>query len=787
MDTFSLGFLHRPGLFWGLALVASLAAALYGYARLLAPLSSRTRMGLRLLRAAALLLLLGLLLEPLLTLRGADAGRPRLAVLLDHSSSMRLPAEGGATRAEVAEAAWARMREAWGDRFDLSVYRFADELEPLGPPSRGESRSAPQAPGDSLGAPQGATALGEALEGVLVQQGEARLGAIVLVTDGVSTAGRDPVGISRALPVPIHALVVGDSAPPADLLLREVVTAPVAQVGEPLAVRATLEARGLPGREVTLTLREREAAGAPAEEMGRELARRVVRTGASGVSEAEVLLEFSPGRAGLALLELSAETQEPEAVTINNRRLLAVDVRARKTQLLYLEGEPDWDFAFLQRALRADTTLAHHIWLRRADGSFQPYAQAPARAGGPPRTAAELADFAAVIVGHLAPDQLPAGFAAALHEHVRGGGGALFLAGGRGEDLEGWVAAGWEELLPLRAIPQPLRGYALCATRVEPAGQSHEVTTLAEDPLESERLWAALPPLWLPEGTYAVAPGASLLLTARAEEPAREFPLLAVSRPAAGRVAVLTGRGTWRWDFVMRMAGEGSWAAREFWMRMSRWLSEEGERDRFLVRPQRPVFQDGEPLEFTARLRDEEFRPVADARVTLALLPVDEGASAASAGTGVGEDRDARGSPGLADSGRRVERIDLFPEATPGHYRGTLAALPPGAYRYRAEARAAGGRPAGWQAEGGVWVEPMGPEFIRLASDPALPAHLAQASGGVSLPEGRIEELLQALPHGVRATEVVRQAELWNHWVIFALVTLLLALEWIVRRRQGLA
>jgi hypothetical protein len=774
MSAFDLGFLNRPGPLWWVALLLGLLAGVWSYYRLSAPLGRAARLSLRALRLCALSLLLFLILGPLLTTRSHNTGRPRLAVLIDRSSSMGLPGAEGGTRASESEAVWIRLRAGLGDRFDLVPFAFAASLESGYVDDR--SRLFPELP-----ALAGATALGDALEGVLVQQGDAPLGGILLITDGVSTTGKDPARVARNLPVPVFSVVVGDTTATPDLLVREVRAHPLAYVGEPMAMQVVLQSRDLAGYEATVTVRELDDA-ATASTAGRELARQSVRLGRESSAETELHFEITPARAGLTLYEVTAAIPDSEVVRVNNTRRIAVDVRDKKTQVLYVEGEPDWDFAFLKRAFDADTTLAYVYRVRQTDGAFSVYG----RAGGDhgprpdalPRSGADLSVYAAVVIGHLDPEALPPGFAAALRAYVLDGGGVLFMPGGRGEGLERWREAGWSDLLPLRLVPQPLRGYGLSGARVAVAGLTHEITALDENPAETGRLWKSLPPIWLPEGDYVAAEAATTLLTAQVGDPPREVPLLAIAPTGAGRVAVLTGRGVWRWDFVMRSADSDMWIARDFWKRICRWLSQPTERERFAARPARNVFQDGEPIEFAARLLDDAFRPVAGARIDVGIAPVASRESVTAAGDG-----EAAGSDGSSTAA-----VSLYPEGTAGRYAGALASLPPGAYRYWAQASL--GRDSQqrtWRADGRFWVEPMGPEFLSLSASPGLPQQLARASGGGSVTSGEIDVLIDAIPKGYRPTRVVKQAELWNHWAVFALVTILLAAEWVMRRRQGLA
>jgi hypothetical protein len=112
--------------------------------------------------------------------------------------------------------------------------------------------------------------------------------------------------------------------------------------------------------------------------------------------------------------------------------------------------------------------------------------------------------------------------------------------------------------------------------------------------------------------------------------------------------------------------------------------------------------------------------------------------------------------------------------------------LPPGAYRFRGVAQGAAGA-AGQEAQGLFWIEAMGPEYLRLAAADQVMEQLAAETGGRSVTAEGIDEVLEELPSGYRRAHVVKQAEMWNHWAVYAFLTGILALEWIWRRRRGMA
>lgn len=790
MPQLDLSFLARPALLWWAGLLLALLAGTYSYYRLAAPLGAGVRNVLRAARLLALLTLLLALLEPMLTVRSEGSGRSRLAVLVDRSSSMSLPGADAETRSEECSAILATLEEALSGRFDLDVQGFAGGVE-------ARRNKEPVYPWEPLGV----TAIGNALEELLIRQAESPVGGVLLMTDGVHTAGKDPGLVAPNLSVPVFTVVLGDTISPPDLLLRQVRTQAVGCVGEPVAVHAVLENWGFEGREAVVTVRERCLEGATPWQAGRVLAERHMELPAVVGRELEAALEIEPSHIGLTLFEISASIDTGEAVTVNNSRLFAVDVREKKTRLLYIECEPDWDFAFLKRTLDADTSLSYTYLVRQKNGETIRYgAPGPGRM---PRTAVELAPYAAVILGRTAPDLLHPETVEALKHFLLDGGGVLFLGAAGGGDLDRWRSS-WRDLLPVSVRVDRRSGHTASLAGITLHGLAHEITAADESPVAVERRWQALPPIWIPEGHYSTAAGAAVLLTAQTAHPPREVPLLALAHAGAGRVAVITGRGFWRWDFVMGSVIDEPPLVRELWRRMTRWLSEPSQRERFKVRPIRHVFQDSEALAFVGRLYDDAFQPVSGARIAMTIEPMalleGLGEDETSGPGSVNREGGEAGSGGPEDSGQHAwpargtrrapeaVQIYLYPDGPPGRYAAAAAPLPPGMYRYRAdvarERDAARGRQT---SEGIFWVERMGPEFFDLAGSRRIPDLLAESSGGIVVAPGEESNLISCLPDRCKRVRVVQQAEMWNHWALFAFLMIMLSVEWVLRRRKGLA
>jgi hypothetical protein len=735
LERLSLHFLAPHLWFWVLLLAPALAVAFWAYYRVLAPLERPARRVLWTLRGLAFLLVLFALWQPVLTAVTHDTGHPGLAILVDRSGSMSLPAGGptpGPSRAKLAQATAEKLSARLGDRFRLDWYGFDAALH--------SGRPDPAQP------PAGPTALGTALEQALTRADARPVSGVVLVTDGVSTSGRDPVRVAAASAVPVFAVVVGASRPLTDAEVRSVRTNPTAFAGEPSPVRVVVSSTGLGGTVARLDVREGDRVLAT---------REVTLLGGQGI-EQEVPLDVRLTAPGTALLDVSLQA-ERDSIPRNNRRRVAIEVQARKTRVLVLSGRLDWDYAFLRRTLAADTTLSYTFLVQERPGDYRVQGDPVLRR--PPATAADLRDFAAVVL--LGYDEVgaPAEVNEAIARFVRAGGG-LFLLGGPARP-GGWASTGpLAGVLPGSVDRDPFPQSRELPVAVTLDGQRHPATAVSDNPAETARRWAALPPLARTGGGLAPAAESRVLLEYRGPRGAAA-PALVASFAGQGKAAWLYGRGAWRWGFLPAGAPNPDDLYAQFLLGLVRWLAEPAVRERFQVDPGKRVYQDGEPVRFTAGLWNEAYALVSGARVRVEVRP------------------DSGGGPPTL--------IDLPAAAEPGRYEGGDAPFAPGAWSWEGVAAdPTGGRELA-RAHGRFWVEPMGPEFARTVPDREALAQIAARSGGALFEADGVDALADAIPRAIRRVGRVREWDVWNHWLLLVSFVVVLSAEWFLRRRRGLA
>jgi hypothetical protein len=717
---------------WLLVLLIGLAVAysIFIYRRNEAPLDARTRGLLAGLRAAALVLLLLILSRPVLSVALPSGASKGVLVLLDRSESLGLPGRtAGTTRLAEAARAVEQIRSQLSGKYPLSIRPFAAEVgAPL-------DLKAPLPPGTGE-----ATDLGRALE--VGGAGAAPLGkpgAIILISDGTATSGTDPVPVARRLGIPVETVKLGSPDPVPDLAVSRIRANLEAFAGEPTPVDALVRLQGLD--PVTVPVEVLDVTD------GRTLMTETRAPLAPGGAETKVSLSFVPTKVGLRFFEVRVPSLPGEAAAANNRRVFAMDVREEKTGVLLLSGDLTWDHTFIRRALEDDSTLTVLPGVRR-DNAFQP-------AGGkralPALDAAGLRTVRVVVLDHVSSGQLSRGALEALAVFVRSGGGLVMITGGQPGDLNQWQGTALGALLPAEGGSGGTEQEE--SVQLAPAAHRHVLFDPSVPGAPSLDAWRDLPPLAVTPDVRSIKAGGEALLT-----DARNLPVLSWNQVGQGRVMLWAAGGIWRWQFMAGSHGPGASTLPPWWRRAAHWLARPTVEGQVDIRPEKPVVPRGQSVTFTARVSDENYRPLADASVEVTITPTD------------------------TTHGATPTRVTLA--GNQGFFTGGVGPLPPGHYRYRGRAHTP--RTELPPTDGLFVVDSLGVETERLEADHELLERIASASGGHVWAPDSLRGIGGVLSEQAAAREERAQVVLWDHPLVFAVFVLLVSLEWLLRRRRGL-
>ncbi|HEX4607629.1 MAG TPA: hypothetical protein VH092_05425, partial [Urbifossiella sp.] len=755
-----------------------------------------------LLRAGVFLAVLGVLL-PQWKLVFKREGWPEVVVILDTSASMatvddlkdpavRKKAEelAGAAdlprthRLRLAQLLLTRPGADWLDRLltekrvKVHVYALDVQARPVGTAAE---------PGDAAGVrdkllelrPEGDEShLGDGVEAVVKTFQGGSLAAIVMFTDGVTTAGATLPKAAEAAGVPLYLIGVGDPWVVPDLRLSDPVLDDVVARGDTLDIRARLSARGaVPPDAVAVTLYEK--VGDRLIEKGRD----VVPPTAAGVI---VKVPYTPTEVGEKTLVLEVPPAPGEADTANNRIERRVTViEAKRSRVLFVEGRPRYDFRFAKVLMERESERVagnksiefKTVLVGASPGWSETDKSAVALEAFPTRD--QLFTYDVVILGDFDPKLLPQSARALqdLADFVKVKGGGLLVAAGEQHVPAAFADTPLADVLPVVPLdlvpPRPTPedrpitdGYRPGLT---PTGKAHPLFRFSPDPAEADRIWARLPPLYWYARGYTRKPAAEVLAVHpdRPAEggPGREgHPLVLQQFAGAGRVIFLGFDETWRWRF---RADEVQF--NRFWLQAVRALARTRRgKVELKIDPAGP-FRRGDRIAVKVRFPDDAPEPpegtVVRVRVTRTPLVNPDG----TPGPGEAETQD------LVLSRARTGR---------GEFEGVLTRTPEGAYRFSLADPDPGPNPSSAEAK----VLPPPAERERVELNRADLAAAAERSHGRFYTLADAADLFTDLKdlEPVPLNEPRPPLPLWNHPAVYGLLLLALTAEWLLRKRDRL-
>ncbi len=687
------------------------------------------------LQAAMALLLLSLLWQPALLVATLKPQQNVVAVIVDDSKSMAIADESGSqTRAAAAkEILNAGLLDELKKQFQVRLYKVGRSLERLEKV-------------DDLQATQTATRLSDSLRGVAAESASVPVGAIVLLSDGGDNAGGidlSTISEVRARRIPVHTVGLGREKYDRDLEIVSVDVPARALADSRITAQVTLRQTGYSKSKITLTLRDGS----------KILGQQQMVLKADGEPQTESIL-FNAGPAGPKALQIGVAPLDNEENRANNQVTRLVNVEATKPRILYIEGEPKWEYKFLRRALEDDKTVSITSMLRTTQNKIyrQGIADPKELESGFPDKAEDLFQYHGLIIGGVEIGYFTVAQQEMIRQFVdRRGGGLLFLGGRNALSDGGWGRSGLLDLVPV-TITDRRDTFKRDRAKVELAvgGRDSLITRLVENPDANVERWKKLPELENYQETGAAKPGAVVL--AESIIGGKRWPLLATQNYGRGRSAILASAGTWRWQMLQPLEDKSH---EVFWAQLCRWLVTASP-PRVLSSTPRQVLTDETKVQIRAEVRDKTYLPVSDAKVEARILLPDGSA----------------------------EMIEMRPEPmAAGQYTATWDAEKPGAYVAEIVAKRGdeelGSDLFNFRREDGV-AENFGSEQNR-----ELLEKLSSQTGGVYYPRADAARLAKEVSYSEAGITVREAKDLWNLPIIFLVILLLRASEWMLRRKWG--
>ncbi len=690
-----------------------------------------------LLQFALAALVLLLLWQPAMLVAELRPQQNIIAVLVDDSRSMSIAdAGGGATReAQAIKALEGGVLDGLQKKFQVRIYRMDRQISRV--PKLDDLKTAP---------PASATRIGDGLKQLAGEAADLPIGAVVLLSDGADNSGGidlDTVSTFRSRRIPVHTVGFGAEQTAHDVEIDDAAVAPRALADSRLSARVTLHQSGYAGQKAILTVRDG----------GKVLAGRQITLAGDGATQNENLL-FNSGDAGAKTLQLSVDPLPGEENRDNNGVSRLVNVESTKRRVLYIEGEPRWEYKFIRRAEQDDRLLSIVSMLRTSENKIyrQGIEDPKELADGFPSRPEDLFPYQGIIIGSVEANYFTAAQKELIQQFVdRRGGGLVFLGGRASLGDGGWAASSLADLLPV-TLPNKKGTFHRDPATVSltAAGAESSITRLVEDPAANVERWKKLPYLMDYQEVGTPKPGAVVLVEMTAA--GRKLPMLITENYGRGRTAINATGGTWRWQMSQPLEDQ---THEEYWQQLLRWLVTDTPGRVVATVPSQMLLDDGR-VRFSADVRDKNFLPAADAHVEAHILG--PGGSAA--------------------------QIEMTPDPnSPGTFHAEWTADQAGSYLTEVVATRdkdeLGRDVLTFARMDGV------AENFHTGQNRGLLEKLSAETGGRYWTPQDISKLPGEISYSEAGITVRDTKELWNMPIVFLLLLLLPSTEWLLRRKWG--
>lgn len=693
------------------------------------------------LQLAMWALVLWVVWQPALLIKSLRSGENSVAVMLDASASMTVPDAPGnqdATRMQQAQVALGDPAFTdIGKDYQLRRYAFAGNAGKL------DSFEA-------LPEPMLATRIGDSVVQVLNASRTTPLGAVVLLSDGSDNAGQlDPAQLLeiQRFGVPVHVIGIGREQMPEDVELDSVLAPTQALPGSKLAARVVVrhDAPGVARIRVT---------------DGEKLLAAQEITLAKDTNTTSAWVEFDMNDSGYRDLKFALAGPQDERELRNNSRTQLVNVASDTAPVLYVEGEPRWEYKFMRRALDPDTSLRVASMLRTTtNGIYRQGVDSPDELkDGFPRTREELFKYDALVLGNIPAAYFTKVQLQLMQEFVNLRGGSLLMLGGSKTLGEGgWGNTVLNDVLPVKLPDKSGSSFhrVMAQASITPRGLRDSWLKYSDDLAENTRQWSTLPMLADYQDLGALKPAASTLMNVKVPNGAatREQPLMVTQSYGRGHASVFATGGTWRWQMSLPVDDQRH---EFFWRQLVRNL--------VTGVPQQVEFtatSAGDAIRVRATVRDKSFQPQRDLQVT-AVTTLPSGYTENLALKPVAD------QPGVYEA-------SFTPEASGTFFIDMLARrLDQGSNEVVSTARTA------------VHHEQGAAEYFSLRQNRSLLMQLAEATGGQYWSASDLSGLPEAIRFSPAGITEQQTKPLWDMPILFLLLILMKASEWVLRRQWGI-
>jgi len=570
-DKISLSLSPGP-LFLILGLIVLIAYTFYVYRFTIPAISPLKKSILILLRTLAILILLLVLFEPIITFAKNIIIEPTNLIFVDNSRSIQI--KDGTKREEVEKNFLNDLKNSNISK-SSELYSFGSKIKSVNYDSLSQFNFS-----------EGGTNFSEIFSEAA--KTERNISSITIVSDGDITDGANPLFTAEKLNIPVYTIGIGDSSRKNDVELKNVLYNQMIYAGTPTTVLATINNKGFAGKTVNVSLYE----GSKLEDQ------KNIQLSPDGTQN--ISLNYNPKTAGEKKLSVNISALEGESTKANNKKIFYVNVLSNKIKVLLISGAPSPDVTFIKNALTEDKNLMVNSITQLSQNKFLEN-----------NNRDRLIDSANVIFLIGFPTKnTPDGLLLKVQTEIVQNSKPVFSLLSNSIDYQ-------RLKLLQNELPFIVQNTGTGTYEIQPDIQSDQANNpiIKNNASNVISAWGNLPPVLQPDGTLVPKPESEILSKVIINNVPVNRPLILTRKLGTKRSIAVLAFDIWRWK--LQASENNPDIFDSFILNSVKWLNTKDEQKFVSIKTSKKIYSPGENIDFTAQVYDQSYNPVSDAEVNV--------------------------------------------------------------------------------------------------------------------------------------------------------------------------
>jgi hypothetical protein len=564
------------------------AYTFYVYRYTLPPISNGEKIILSFLRLLALLLLLFIFFEPVLTLTKKNILAPVNLFFFDNSRSIQF--EDKTNRATTLKSLV--LQTLNNNKINnAEFYLFGSDIKNI--------------PRDSLinylNFSDASTNFSDIFN--TIKTSDKNISAISIISDGNITTGSTPIYTAEKLGIPIFTVGIGDSSFKNDVEIKNVNYNEIIYSGSPTTILATIVNKGFTDKTTAVSLYEDN----------KLLEQKNILLNKSGINSLE--FNYTPQSQGDKKLSLRIANLDGEENYFNNQKNFYINVLDNKINVLLIAGSPSADLTFIKSAIETDKNLRVNTLTKISSDKFLENS---------PQSKLDSADI--IFLLNYPTANSSNDFFERVLQKLENKSTPFFTLVTIDVSLQ--KIARLNNLLPV-TIQSLDKNYL----QVQPDIQIQEIKNpiIQSNPISD---WNNLPPIYQPFGVFIAKPESKIISKVKVNTTPRNVPLIVTRNFGSKRSIIVIGQDIWRWK--LQMSTKAPDLFDNFILNSTKWLNSPEQNKRVKIVTSKKSYSAGEDVEFFAQVYDESLNPVNDAEVNIKIRNNNEASELTLNGVGNG-------------------------------------------------------------------------------------------------------------------------------------------------------